>query len=156
MFLDIDGVLPTPTLTWSSDPPMSQDQVLALVAGTSGAGSSPAGLLSQVLFGSISSSIQQAFGLDALTISYDAQSPLESADREVPPDEPLSLARGGLRDGRRRTRCRRSAAVAPLNPSGQPYTVLGIQYNLSPTVSASYNVDSLGDNVFYLLARIPF
>ncbi|HLN13322.1 MAG TPA: translocation/assembly module TamB domain-containing protein, partial [bacterium] len=56
VFLNVDGVLPTPTLSWTSDPPMSQDQVLALVVGTSGGQSSPAGLLSQVLFGSLTSS----------------------------------------------------------------------------------------------------
>jgi len=155
VFLDIDGVLPTPTLTWSSDPPLSQDQVLALVAGTSSTGSSPAGFLSQMLFGSISSSIQQAFRLDALTVSYNPQNPFElQIGKYLLTDVYLSL---GEVFGRSAAYTLPAfGSVAPFNASGQPYTVLGIQYHLSPTVSASYNVDSLGDNVVYLLARIPF
>jgi len=155
VFLNVDGVLPTPTLSWTSDPPMSQDQVLALVAGTSGGQSSPGGLLSQVVFGSLASSMQQAFGLDALTISYDAQSPLNlQIGKYILTNLYLSI---GEVLGRSSAYTRPGfGTVAPLNPTGQPYTVLGIQYNLSPTLSASYNVDSLGDNVFYLLARIPF
>jgi len=46
-------------------------------------------------------------------------------------------------------------SLTPLNPSGQPYTVLGVQYYLSPTVSLTYNVNSLGDSGIFMLARFP-
>jgi len=155
VFLDISGVLPTPTLTWSSDPPLSEDKILALVAGTTGAEGSPASLLSQVLLGSISQSLQRVFRLDVLTISYDTQNPLtlqigkyifrnfyvslsEILGRPAVPSLPAF------------------GTVVPLNPTGQAYTVVGVQYYLSPTVSVAYNVDTLGDSGVFLVTRIPF
>jgi len=155
VFLDISGVLPTPTLTWSSDPPMSEDKILALVAGTTGAEGSPATLLSQVLLGSISQSLQRAFRLDALTISYDTQNPLTLQigkyvfrDFYVSLSEILGRSAVPSLPG--------FGAVVPLNPTGQPYTVVGVQYSLSPTVSLSYNVDTLGDSGMFVVARVPF
>jgi len=153
VFLNVEGSLPAPTLTWSADPPMNQDQILALVTGTSG-GQGATGLLSQVLFGSVTSSMQQAFGLDALTLSYDAQSPVNvQIGKYLLTNVYLSI---GQVFGRSSGYVRPNfGTLTPLN-SAQPYTVLGIQYILSPTLSASYYADSLGDNAIFLLDRIPF
>ncbi|HLJ60954.1 MAG TPA: translocation/assembly module TamB domain-containing protein [bacterium] len=156
VFLDILGVLPSPTVTWSSDPPMSQDKILALVAGTSGASGSPASLLSQVVLGSITQTLQQALRLDAFTISYDTQNPLTlQIGKYLFRNVYLSLAEVIGRSSTTTT-LPSIGSLTPLNPSGQPYTVLGIQYYLSPTVSLTYNVNSLGDSGVFLLARFPF
>ncbi len=156
VFLDINGVLPSPAITWSSDPPMAQDKILALVAGTSGAsGGSPTAFLSQMVLGSITQTLQQALRLDTLTISYDTQSPLTlQIGKYIFKNVYLSLSEVIGRSSV--TTLPSIGSLAPLNPSGQPYTVLGIQYYLSPSVSLTYNVDSLGESGVFLLTRFPF
>jgi hypothetical protein len=155
VFLDINGVLPNPAVVWSSDPPLSEDKILALVAGTTGAEGSPATLLSQLLLGPVSQSLQHAFRLDVLTISYDTQNPLSlQIGKYIFRD--LYLSATAVLGHSSATSLPAFGSVAPLNPSGQPYTVFGVQYYLSPTVSLAYNVDSLGDNGVFLLSRFPF
>ena len=156
VFLDISGVLPSPTITWSSDPPLSQDKILALVGGTTTlSGGSPTSLLSQMVLGSVAQSIQQALRLDTLTISYDTQNPLTlQIGKYIFGNMYLSLAEV---IGRASTETLPSVgSLTPLNPSGEPYTVLGVEYYLSPSVSLTYNVDSLGQSGFFMLARFPF
>jgi len=135
---------------------LSQDKILALVAGTTTtSGGSPASLLSQVVLGSVTQSIQQALRLDTLTISFDTQNPLTlQIGKYVFENVYLSLAEI---IGRPSTATLPSVgSLTPLNPSGEPYTELGIQYYLSPSVSLTYNVDSLGDSGFFILTRFPF
>ncbi len=164
VFLDVQGVLPNATLVWSSEPPMSQQDILALVAGSSGYSGSAAGLAGQELgrmfLGSVGQAIQRALHLDEFTVSYSTQNPVtlrigkfivrslylsltEVFGRPTSPDTPVPPVPGpGL--------------LTRLSYTGQPYTVLGLEYFLSPSVFLSYNVDTLGDNAIFLLTRYPF
>jgi translocation and assembly module TamB len=150
----VTGFLPNPTINVSSDPPMSQDQILGLIAGTNGGQGSATGLLSQALFGSVTSSVQQAFGVD-MTLSYESQAPLNlQIGRYLLSNLYLSVgAVVGRTSGYNR---QVFGTLQPTNPNGEPYTVLGLQYTLSPSLSLSYYADSFGDNAFFVLNRIQF
>jgi translocation and assembly module TamB len=164
VFVDVSGVLPNATITWSSDPPMSQQDILALVLGTSsyaGSTSVPGAsqALGQVLLGSLGQAIQRALHLDEFAVSYTGQSPVTlRIGKFILRDLYLSLAEvfGGS-----------TTPYAPVSPVvgpglltrpnyvGQSYTVLGLEYFLSSNVYLSYNIDTLGDNAVFLLTRFP-
>ncbi len=163
VYLDVAGVLPNATLTWSSEPPMSQQEILALVLGSSGYNGSAADLVGQelgrILLGSVTQAIQRALHLDEFTISYSTQNPVtlrigkfivrnlylsltEVFGRSAAPEAPVPLVPG-------------PGALTRLTYSGQSYTVFGLEYFLSPSVFLSYSVDTLGDNGIFLLTRFP-
>lgn len=164
VYLDVNGVLPNPTLTWSSDPPMSQPDILALVIGSSSS-SSAVGLAGQevgrLLLGSVGQALQRALHLDEFTISYDPQN-----------QNPVTLRIGKfivrslyLAVAEVFARTTESGVPIPapapqtltrLNYTGQAYTELSLQYFLSPNVFLTYDVDTLGDNGVFLLTRVPF
>jgi len=162
VFVDVSGPLSNPTVVWSSEPPMSQSDILALVFGAGGEAGTPTSFagaeLGRLLLGSVTSAIQRALHLDELTVSYDTQSPVtlrigkfltakfyltltEVFAQLTSPGTTPSVLSGPF------TR----PALA-----GQSYTVLGLEYLFSPSVSLSYNVDTLGDNGFFLLTHFPF
>jgi translocation and assembly module TamB len=162
VYLDVNGVLPNPTLAWSSDPPLNQAEILSLVAGSGSITGSPAVLFGgRMLLGSLGQAIQRALHLDEFSISYDTQNPvtlrigkyivrnvflsLEEvfAGQSVTPGAPAPAVPGpGL--------------LTRLNYSGQQYTVFGLEYFLTHNLFLSYSVDTLGDNGIFLLTRIPF
>ena len=162
IFIDAAGPLSNPSIVWSSEPPMSQSDILALVFGAGGDAGTPTGLagreLGRLLIGSVTSAIQRALHLDELSLSYDTRNPVTlrigkflsakfyltltevfaqtTTPGTTPSVLPGTLARPAL--------------------AGQAYTVLGLEYLVSPSVSISYDVDTLGDNGFFLLTRFPF
>jgi translocation and assembly module TamB len=159
VFMTVGGVAPDLSVQWSSDPPMTQQEILALVTG-SGAGGPAAGLVSQELgrlvLGSVGQAIQRALRLDEFSISYDTQSPITlRIGKFIVRNLYLSLAEVLVRPG-------------PTNPVPLPgplprptthtqsYLALGVQYFLSPSVYLAYDVDSLGGSGVFLLTRFPF
>jgi translocation and assembly module TamB len=162
VFVDVAGPLSNPSVVWSSEPPMSQSDILALVFGATGEAGTPTGLagreLGRLLIGSVTSAIQRALHLDELTVSYDTQSPVTlrigkflTAKFYVTLTEVFAQA----------TSPGSTPTVLPgpyTRPTlaGQSYTVLGLEYLVSPSVSFSYDVDTLGDNGFFLLTHFPF
>ena len=163
VFVDVSGPLSNPSVVWSSEPPMSQTDILALVFGATGEAGTPTGLagreLGRLLLGSVTSAIQRALHLDELSVSYDTQSPVSlrigkflTAKFYLTLTEVIAqtTAPGST-----------TAAVLPgpyARPTlaGQSYTVLGVEYLVSPNVSISFDADTLGDNGFFLLTRFPF
>lgn len=175
VFLDADCVLPDSSpscLVLSSDPPMTRSEILALLAGTtaSTSGTTPdvvgQGVLGRVVLGSLTQAFQRAFKLDEFSISYDSnvQNPITLkigkfvvenvyvSVAEVMARQPQTVATSVTAPPLPPS----SPSLTPINPSGQSYTVLGLQLVLSPSVSLSYDVDTLGDNGAFLLTRIPF
>ena len=161
IFLDVAGLLPNPSVVWSSEPPMSQSDILALVFGATGESGTPTGLagseIGHLLLGSVTSSIQRALHLDELSVSYGSQSPITlRIGKFVAAKFYLTLTEVFAQSA--------PGSQATLVPgtfsrpalAGQSYTVLGVEYLISPSVSVSWNVDTLGDNGFFLLTRFPF
>ncbi len=162
VFVDVAGPLSNPSVVWSSEPPMSQSDILALVFGATGEAGTPTGLagqtLGRLLIGSVTSAIQRALHLDELSISYDTQNPVTlRIGKFLSAKFYLTLTEVFAQANTPGT----TPAVLPgtlARPSlaGQSYTVLGLEYLVSPSVSISYDVDTLGDNGFFLLTRFPF
>lgn len=162
VFVDVAGPLSNPSVVWSSEPPMSQSDILALVFGATGDAGTPTGLagreLGRLLIGSVTSAIQRALHLDELTVSYDTQSPVTlrigkflTAKFYVTLTEVFAQATS---PGSTPTVLQGPFTRPTL--AGQSYTVLGLEYLVSPSVSFSYDVDTLGDNGFFLLTHFPF
>ena len=175
VFLDADCVLPDSSpscLVLSADPPMTRSEILALLAGTTAAnapGPTPdvvgQTVVGRVLLGSLRQAFQRAFSLDEFTISYDTtvQNPVTlKVGKFIVQSVYVSVAEvmgRGPQTGSTSVApapAPASGPLTPLNPSGQAYTVLGLQLVLSPSVSLSYDVDTLGDSGAFLLTRIPF
>ncbi|HKX19607.1 MAG TPA: translocation/assembly module TamB domain-containing protein [bacterium] len=162
VFVDVAGPLSNPSVVWSSEPPMSQSDILALVFGATGETGTPTGLagqtLSRLLIGSVTSAIQRALHLDELSISYDTQNPVTlRIGKFLSAKFFLTLTEVFAQPTTPGT----TPAVLPGTLSrptlvGQAYTVLGLEYLMSPSVSVSYDVDTIGDNGFFLLTRFPF
>jgi translocation and assembly module TamB len=157
VFMEVNGVLPNATIAWSSEPPLSESDIVGLVMGRTQPSGAVGQELGRLLFGSVSTAIRRAFRLDELSISYDAQSPVtlrigkflvrnlylavsevfgHPAGTAAPATGPVVLTR--------------------LTTNGQADTVLSLEYILSPTVFLTYDVDTLGNNGFFLLGRFPF
>jgi translocation and assembly module TamB len=162
VFVDVAGQLPNPSVVWSSDPPMSQTDILALVFGASGEAGTPTGLagreLGRLLIGSVTSAIQRALHLDELTVSYDTQNPVTlRIGKFLTAKFYLTLTEVFAQTASSGTTPTvLPGTIARPTLAGQSYTVLGFEYLVSPSISISYDVDTLGDNGFFLLTRFPF
>jgi len=154
VYLDVRGVMPSLNVIWSSDPPLSQQDILSLVAGTGAPGLAEQEL-GRLLLGSLGQSIGQFLRLDEVSISGDSQNPVTlRIGKFIVSNLYLSISEvlgGPVTPG-----------VLPppgtfvrLNTNGQAYTVLGLEDSLSSSVSLSYYVDTLGDSGIFLLDRIP-
>jgi hypothetical protein len=175
IFVDVSGLLPNPSVVWSSEPPMTQSDIFALIFGATGQGAgTPTGLagmqLGRLLIGSVTSAIQRALHLDELSLSYDTQNPIAlrigkfiTANFYLTLTEVFPQQTGtstGYSGGPAASTTALSAPVFGLfnrpAPAAQNYTILGINYLLSPNVSISYNVDTFGDTGYFVLSRFPF
>ncbi len=165
VYLDVNGVLPDPAVTWSAEPPLSQSEILGLVAGSSSGSNAFVGQgVGRLILGSVSQALRTAFHLDELTIAYDSQNPVTLRIGKFLVRN-LYLA---LSQVFGRTAGTGTTAVAPVAPvpgpgavtrvgdPGQTFTVASLEYFLSPTFSLSYSVDTLGNNGVFLLTRVPF
>jgi autotransporter translocation and assembly factor TamB len=162
VYLDVNGVLPNPTLAWSSDPPLTQAEILSLVAGSGSITGSPAVIFGgRVLLGSLGQAIQHALHLDEFSISYDTQNPVTlRIGKYIVRNVFLSLeqvfAGGSGTPGAPVAAVPGPGLLTRLNYSGQQYTVFGLEYFLTHNLFLTYSVDTLGDNGIFLLTRIPF
>lgn len=169
VFVDVSGLMSNPTVTWSSQPPLSQSDILALVFGTTGEAGVPgvpggaAGReLGQLVLGPVTTAVERALNLNEVSVSYNTQNAVTLrvgkfvtaqfylTVTEVFPQQAPTTATPGSIVTLLATPLQRPGLV------GQSYTVLGCEYLLSPSVSFSYDVDTFGDNAFFLLTRIPF
>jgi len=181
IFVDVSGLLPNPSVVWSSEPPLTQSEILAVVFGATGEAGTPTGLagreLGRLLIGSVTAAIQRALHLDELTLSYDTQNPITLrigkfisakfylALTEVFPQQtgtgsPAATSSGASGGGPPSGTVLYAPVLSGIFsrpvPAGQNYTVLGVDYLVSPNLSISYDVDTLGDNGFFMLTRFPF
>jgi translocation and assembly module TamB len=162
VFVDVAGPLSDPTVVWSSEPPMNQSDILALVFGAGGGAGTPTGFagaeLGRLLIGSVTSAIQRALHLDELTVSYDTQSPVTlRIGKFLTAKFYLTLTEVFAQvTSPGTTPSVLSGPFTRPTLAGQSYTVLGLEYLFSPSISLSYNVDTLGDNGFFLLTHFPF
>jgi translocation and assembly module TamB len=179
IFIDVSGLLPNPSVVWSSEPPLTQTDILALVFGATGEAGTPTGFagreLGRLLIGSVTSAIQRALHLDELTLNYDTQNPITLrigkfitakfylAVTEVFPQQAGTgssasngSSSGGSASGSVLTAPVLSGIFSRPVPAGQNYTVLGLDYLVSPNLSISYDADTLGNNGFFVLTRFPF
>jgi len=161
VFLDVNGVPPDPTVTWSSDPPMTQSEILSLVVGNSGGTGSAAALAGQeigrLLLGSVGQAIQRALHLDEFSISYDPQNPVTlRIGKFIVRNLYLALSEVFARPPGAAPTLPGPGSLTRLTNTGQAYTVFSLEYFLSPSVFLTYDVDTLGDNGIFLLTRVPF
>jgi len=174
IFVDVSGLLPNPSVVWSSEPPLTQTDIFALVLGATGQAGTPTGLagmeLGRLLICSVTSAIQRALHLDELSLSYDTQSPMSlrigkfiSANfyltlTEVFPQQAATST--GVSGAPASGGTALSAPVLGLfnrpAPAAQNYTILGVNYLVSPNLSISYDVDTFGDTGYFVLSRFPF
>lgn len=160
VFMEVNGPLsypPGPVVTCSSDPPMAQEECLALVSGAGGvAGAPPGTVIGQQLGRALLGSIGQALHLDELTISYEAQTPVTlKIGKFIVHNLFVSVSQVMPRPPGGTVFTPAPGNLTPLTVTGQSYTVWGMEYFLSPSVFLSYDVDTLGDNGVFLLTRLP-
>ncbi len=156
VFMDVNGVVPDATITWSADPPMSQADILGLVVGTSSANTTVGQGLGRLIFGSMGSGVRRAFHLDELSISYDPQNPVTlRIGKFLLQNVYLAVAQVFGRPAGTWVPVAGPGVLTRLT-TNQAYTVLSLEYFLSPTISLTYDVDTLGDNGIFLLTRFPF
>ncbi len=155
VFLQVEGLASHPTLSLSSIPPMSQADIVTLIARNAGI-TDVSGLIGQGLGGSFLDTIRRSLNLSVLSINYSQQSPVTLMVGKLllpnlfisisqvfsGPENPNILTAGGI----------------PLNPrisNGQAYTEGAIEYFLSPNVLLTLSVDTLGDTGMFVLTRFP-
>jgi translocation and assembly module TamB len=174
IFVDVSGLPPNPSVVWSSEPPLTQTDIFALVFGTTGQAGTPTGLagveLGRLLISPVTSAIQRALHLDELSLSYDTQNPLALRIgkfitakfyltlTEVFP-QPTGTSTGVSGGPPAGTTAFAVPVLGLFNrpaPSAENYTIFGINYLVSPNVSVSYNVDTFGDTGYFVQTRFPF
>ncbi len=161
VFMEVTGPISHPDPPrLSSDPPMTQAEILTRVTQTAGVTGAPGTvigqqLLGRVVLGSFGQTLQHALRLDEFTISYDPQNPITlRIGKFIVHNLYLSVAEVLPQPA--------SGALPPpgsltrLSATGQPYGVYGVEYFLSPSVFVTYNIDTVGDSGVFLLTRIPF
>jgi len=154
VYLEVDGPASDLQPVWSSDPPMPQSEILALVAGTGGGSAVFGSQFGRIVLGSVGHALQQALRVDEFTIAYDTQNPITlRIGKFVIRNLYVSLSEvlPGPPNGTVPT----PGSLTRVN-SREAYVVLGLEYFLSPSVFLSYSVDTLGDSGIFLLTRLRF
>ena len=184
IFIDVSGVPPNASVVWSSQPPLTQTEILGLVFGATGQAGTPAGLagvpLGRLLISPVTSRIQRALHLDELSLASDTQNPMTlRIGKFITANFYLSLTQvfapqtgtspvvsggpvygGTAYGGPAYSGTALSAPVFGLfnrtAPAAENYTILGANYLVSPNLTISYDVDTFGDTGYFVLTRFPF
>ena len=142
VFLQVQGLASHPTLSLSSNPPMSQADIITLIGRN---------------VGIPLTSIQRALNLSVLSINYGQQTPTLTVGKLLFPNLYISISQV-FAGPENQTMNLLTAGGIPLNPrvsNGQAYTEGAIEYFLSPTVLLTLSVDTLGDTGMFVLTRFP-
>jgi hypothetical protein len=140
VFLQVQGLASQLTLSLSSNPPMSQADIITLIGRN---------------VGIPLTSIQRALNLSALSINYGQQSPTLTVGKLLFPNLYISISQV-FAGPENQTVNLLTAGGIPLNPriaSGQAYTEGAIEYFLSPTVLLIFSADTLGDTGMFVMTR---
>ncbi len=158
--LDVSGPAAHPELRLTSNPPLSQDEIVTLVARNSGILGDPESVLGLGVGRYVLGSIREALHLNEFTIVYSRESPVTlrigklllrdlyltlSQVWPAPPGAPPLALGSGL-------------SLLTLNrqpQTGLSYAVAGLEYFLSPSVLLTFNVDTLGGTGVFVLTRFP-
>jgi translocation and assembly module TamB len=140
VFLQVQGLASHLTLSLSSNPPMSQADIVTLIGRN---------------VGIPLTSIQRALSLSALSINYGQQSPTLTVGKLLFPNLYISISQV-FSGSENQSVNLLSAGGIPLNPrvsSGQAYTEGAIEYFLSPQVLLTFSADTLGDIGMFVITR---
>jgi translocation and assembly module TamB len=140
VFLQVQGLASRPTLSLSSNPPMSQADILTLIGRN---------------VGIPLTSIQRALNLSVLSINYGQQSPTLTVGKLLFPNLYISISQV-FAGPENQTVNILTAGGIPLNPrvsNGQAYTEGAIEYFLSPQVLLTFSADTLGDTGMFVMTR---
>src|SRR5262249_18148568 len=161
------GVPPNASVVWSSQPPLTQTEILGLVFGATGQAGTPAGLagvpLGRLLISPVTSRIQRALHLAELSLASDTQNPMTlRVGKFITANFYLSLTQvfapqtgtspvvsggpvygGTAYGGPAYSGTALSAPVFGLfnrtAPAAENYTILGANYLVSPNLTISYD-----------------
>jgi translocation and assembly module TamB len=162
VFLDVRGPATHPDLTFTSNPPLPQEDIVTLVARNAGFLGDPQAVLGQGVGRYLLGSVRDFLHLNEFSVTYSQQSPLtlrigkyllqnvyltlsevwSSPPSSVPNLSSLTLGTLGT-------------SVRRLQP-GQSFFIAGIEYFLSPSLSLLVNVDTLGGAGLFAITRFPF
>jgi translocation and assembly module TamB len=140
VILQVQGLASHPTLSLSSNPPMSQADIITLIGRN---------------VGIPLTSIQRALNLSVLSINYGQQSPALTVGKLLFPNLYISISQV-FAGPENQTVNLLTAGGIPLNPrvsNGQAYTEGAIQYFLSPQVLLTFSADTLGDTGMFVMTR---
>ena len=140
VFLQVQGLASHPTLSLSSNPPMSQADIITLIGRN---------------VGIPLTSIQRALNLSVLSINYGQQTPTLTVGKLLFPNLYISISQV-FAGPENQTMNLLTAGGIPLNPrvsNGQAYTEGAIQYFLSPQVLLTFSADTLGDTGMFVMTR---
>jgi len=167
VFLDVSGLASHPDLTLSSDPPMAEQDVTALVARNAGIAGDPTMILGQGVGRALLAPVGQALHLDELSIAYSGDSPLTlRVGKFVLPhvymtvSEVVSVGPPGATVVGVPFAATNYSALTPSSLTTRPYAyqsyvLFGLGYLLSPSLSVDTFVDTLGGTGVFLVDRFP-
>jgi translocation and assembly module TamB len=154
VFLDVTGPATHPELTLTANPPMAQEDLIALVARNAGI-VNPESVLGQGLGQFLLGPVREALHLSEFTITYSRESPvtlrigkflMENLYLTISQVWPGPIALG-------------VPSTPPFTAfprqllAGESYAVGGLEYFLSPNLSLMFSADSLGEDGIFVLTR---
>ncbi|HLW59773.1 MAG TPA: translocation/assembly module TamB domain-containing protein, partial [bacterium] len=155
VFLDVRGLASHPDLTVTSDPPLTQADILNLVARNAGIFGDPGSILGQGLGRYLLGSLREALDLNEFTLTYNRESPVTLRIGKFLLQNIYVTVSEVFAGPQVATIPFPGTFTRPVPPDVS-YTVAGLEYFLSPNVLATLNVDTLGGMGVFLLTRFPF
>jgi len=158
VFLDINGLafhLTTSDLAVTSDPPMTQADLLNMIARNAGYFGDPESILGQGVGRYLLGSIRGALNLNEFAVTYSHESPVTLRIGKFLLQN-IYLTVSEVFPGPTATTLPAAGSLTRPVPPGTSYAIGGLEYFLSPSVLAAFNVDTLGGTGVFLVTRFPF
>jgi len=158
VFLDINGLafhLATADLAVTSDPPMTQADLLNMIARNAGYFGDPESILGQGVGRYLLGPIRGALNLSEFAVTYSHESPVTLRIGKFLVQN-IYLTVSEVFPGPTATTLPAAGSLTRPVPPGTSYTIGGLEYFLSPSVLATFNVDTLGGTGVFLVTRFPF
>ena len=158
VFLDINGLayhLTTADLAVTSDPPMTQADLLNMIARNAGYFGDPESILGQGVGRYLLGSIRGALNLSEFAVTYGHESPVTLRIGKFLLQN-IYLTVSEVFPGPTATTLPAAGSLTRPVPPGTSYAIGGLEYFLSPSVLAAFNVDTLGGTGVFLVTRFPF